>query len=72
MIHFPNPNCTVKFSRPVVQSASARGTRFKECAEQNKPIQYIKTRNKATEISRKKAENSMLALIDEMKERGTL
>ena len=47
-------------------------TRFKECAEQNKPIQYIKTRNKATEISRKKAENSMLALIDEMKERGTL
>ena len=24
----PNPSCTVKFSRPVVQSATARGTRW--------------------------------------------
>ena len=28
VIHFPNPICTVKFSSPVVQSATARGTRW--------------------------------------------
>ena len=28
VIHFSNPICTVKFSSPVVQSATARGTRW--------------------------------------------
>ena len=28
VIHFPNPICIVKFSSPVVQSATARGTRW--------------------------------------------
>ena len=47
-------------------------TRFKECAEQNKPIQYITTKSKSSEISREKAQKAIFDMIDELKERGIL
>ena len=45
--------------------------RFKECADQNIPITYLRVKKK-DELSKKRAVNSIRELVDEMKERGVL
>lgn len=47
-------------------------TRFKECDNQNLPIQFLKTKNAKAEESRQKAELALNNLIEEFKERGIL
>ena len=47
-------------------------TRFKECVEQNKPIQFLITKSKTEEKSREKAENSIRKVIEELYKRGIL
>ncbi len=47
-------------------------TRYKECVDQNKPIHYLKMKNKRDEQSRLKAEIAIEDLVKELAERGIL
>ncbi len=60
------------FSHIKLNTMVPHSTRFKECAEQNKPISLIATKNKKDEQSRAKAEQAIRDVITELKERGIL
>lgn len=60
------------FSKIKMNTIIPHSTRFKECAEQNKPIQLLQMKSKREDESRKKAEMSIRNLIEELKERGIL
>lgn len=60
------------FSKIKLSSTIPHSTRFKECSEQNKPIQLLATKSNRDELSRKKAETAIRKMVDELKERGIL
>ena len=60
------------FSHIKLNTIIPHSTRFKECAEQNKPISLLSTKAKRDEISRAKAEQAIRNMIKELKERGIL
>lgn len=60
------------FSHIKLNTIIPHTTRFKECVEQNRPIQLLRTKSKKEEESRKRAEDAIRKLIEEMKERGIL
>ena len=60
------------FSQIKLKSIIPHTTRFKECAEQNKPIQLLETKSKREENSRLNAEMAIRRMIEELFERGIL
>lgn len=60
------------FSKIRLKHMIPHTTRFKECDEQNKTIQFLKCRTKQMEQSREKAEIAIRDMIHELEERGIL
>lgn len=60
------------FSKLQFKTTIPHTTRFKECGNQNLPIQLLVTKTKKEEESRIKASMAIDKLIEEMKERGIL
>ena len=60
-----------RLSKMLLDTTIPHTTRFKECADQNTPIQYLNVK-RHDESSRQRAEKSIIDLIDEMKRKGVL
>ena len=59
-------------ARIKIEATIPHTTRFKECADQNMPIQMLKTNKSSDEGSREKAEKSIRKVIQELQERGII